>query len=67
MLKYDNQKFVRFTGFAKGNNKELTEYYSLYIGDVYRVERHLPSINSLIIINKENQGVLVTLNEVELP
>lgn len=67
MLKYDNQKFVRFTGFAKGNNKELTEYYSLNIGDVYRVEIHLPSINSLIIINKENQGVLVTFNEVELP
>lgn len=66
MLKYDNQKFVRFTGFAKGNNKELTEYYSLNIGDVYRVERHLPSINSLTIINKENQGVLVTFNEVEL-
>lgn len=67
MLKYDSQKMVRFTGFAKGNNRELTEYYSLNIGDVYRVEIFLASINALIIINKENQGVLVTFNEVELP
>lgn len=37
MLKYDGQKMVRFTGFDKGNNRELTEYYSLNIGDVYRV------------------------------
>ena len=67
MLKYDGQGMVRFTGFAKGNNRELTEYYSLDTGDVYRVERCLPSINAFIIINKENQGVLVTFNEVELP
>ena len=67
MLKYDGQRMVRFTGFAKGNNRELTEYFSLDIGDAYRVERYLPSINAFIIINKENQGVLVTFNEVELP
>lgn len=67
MLKYDGQEYVRFTGFARGNNNELTKYYSLDIGDVYRVEKYLPSINAFIIINKENQGVLVTFNEVELP
>lgn len=67
MLKYDGQRMVRFTGFAKGDNRELTEYYKLDIGGVYRVEICLPSINSLMIINKENQVVLVTFNEVELP